>query len=112
MGLVDSGRFDELCQALGKEQVLMLVDLLPVSYEEERTRLVDAVKNKNVEGVRRSAHTIKGMAGNMAASTLEAEALALESFEGDFSDPLEEKIKQFDQLVDDTVDAMRKIVEA
>lgn len=112
MGLIDRGRFDELCQALGKEQVLMLVELLPVSYDEERARLMDAVKNKDVEGVKRSAHTIKGMAGNMAASTLEAQALALESFDGDFGNSLDEKIRQFDQLVGETVEAMKEIVSA
>ena len=112
MELIDIARFDELCDALGKEQVLLLVNLIPASYEEERVRLTAAAGNQDPEGVHRSAHAIKGMARNMAAHKLAEEALALEGFDGDFGDPLHERIKELDQLVEETLTAMQALLDA
>ncbi|NIY76249.1 hypothetical protein HED22_11405 [Thalassospira sp. HF15] len=110
MELIDIARFDELCDALGKDQVLLLVDLLPASYEEERARLVEALDNKDQGGVHRSAHAIKGMARNMAALRLAEEALALESFDGDFGDPLRDRIAALDTTANETLVAMRDLL--
>ncbi|MBO6809116.1 Hpt domain-containing protein [Thalassospira sp.] len=110
MELIDTARFKELCDALGKDQVLLLVNLLPASYEEEKVLLISAADNKDIEGVHRSAHAIKGMARNMAAHQLAEMALALESFDGHFGDPLYDRIKQLDQSVNDTLAAMQEFL--
>ncbi|KJE34893.1 hypothetical protein UF64_09195 [Thalassospira sp. HJ] len=112
MELIETARFDELCQALGAEQVLMLVNLLPASYEEERVRLMEAAGSKDAGAIHRSAHAIKGMARNMAAGQLAEAALALESFDGDFGDPLLAQIAMLDLLVSDTVAAMQASLAA
>jgi HPt (histidine-containing phosphotransfer) domain-containing protein len=112
MDLIETARFDELCQALGTEQVLMLVDLLPASYQEERMRLIDAAANGDPEAIKRSGHAIKGMAKNMAAGRLSQEALALEAFDGDFADLRDVQFKKLDELVETTVAAMREMLAA
>jgi len=108
MELIDTPRFEELCQALGKEQVLMLVNLLPASYEEERARLIEAASAKDVEGIHQSGHAIKGMARNMAAHELAEAALAFEKFDGDFGAPFDDKVKELDDITQQTLGAMRE----
>lgn len=112
MELIDIARFEELCDALGKDQVLLLVNLLPASYEEERTRLMDAADNDDQGGIHRSAHAIKGMARNMAALRLSEAALALERFDGDLGDPLQDRIKELDQAANETLAAMQELLAA
>ena len=108
MQLIDTARFDELCQALGKEQVLMLVNMLPASYEEERARLIAAAAAKDTDGIHRSGHAIKGMAKNMAAPELAEAALELEQFDSDFDQVLDDKIMELDALTQQTLEAMRQ----
>lgn len=107
MDLIDHARFDELHQALGKDQTKMLVELLPASYEEERARLLEAISSKDIEALRRAAHAIKGMAGNMAAQKLAEDARTLEIFDGAFDDALDDQINRLDRLVSETVSAMQ-----
>jgi len=107
MELIDNARFDELCQVLGKDQVLLLVNLLPASYDEERARLIEAAATKDPDGIKRCGHAIKGMARNMAAPELAEAALAFERFEGDFDPSLDDKIKELDDITQRTVGAMR-----
>ncbi|MBX2830063.1 MAG: response regulator [Rhodospirillales bacterium] len=107
MDLIDKGRFDEVCAALGKEQLAMLVGLLPASYQEERGRLIEAASNNDGNALRVAAHTIKGMAGNMAGQGLANAARALETYEGDFGDDLSAQIKELDKLAEETVTAMQ-----
>ncbi|MFV1851916.1 MAG: ATP-binding protein [Thalassospira sp.] len=108
MELIDRSRFDEVCAALGKEQLLMLVGLLPASYQEERGRLVEAANNKDPEALRRAAHTIKGMAANMAGQKLADAARALETFDGDMGDELASRIEELDKLAKDTIAEMQE----
>ncbi|WP_296990188.1 Hpt domain-containing protein [Thalassospira sp. UBA1131] len=110
MELIDNARFEELCQVLGKDQVLLLVNLLPASYDEERARLIEAATTKDSDGIKRSGHAIKGMARNMAASELAEAALAFERFEGDFDPALDDKIKELDEITQQTVGAMRALL--
>jgi HPt (histidine-containing phosphotransfer) domain-containing protein len=112
MELIDNARFEELCQALGKEQVLMLVNLLPASYEEERVRLIEAATAGDTDGIHRSGHAIKGMARNMAASKLAEAALALEQFDGEFGELFDDRIEELDALTQQTVGTMRELLGA
>lgn len=107
MDLIDKSRFDEVCAALGKEQFAMLIGLLPASYEEERGRLIEAANTRDSEVLHRAAHTIKGMAANMAGQQLADEARKLEIYEGSFGDELLEQITVLDKLAEDTVAAMQ-----
>ncbi|WP_430474747.1 ATP-binding protein [Thalassospira lucentensis] len=107
MDLIDQDRFDEVCAALGKEQLAMLVGLLPASYQEERERLIEAVNNGDSEMLHRAGHTIKGMAANMAGRKLAAEARKLETYEGNFGEELLAQITALDKLAEDTVAAMQ-----
>ena len=107
MDLIDKGRFDEVCAALGKDQLAMLVGLLPASYQEERGKLLEAVNNNDGNALRVAAHTIKGMAGNMAGQGLADAARKLETYEGEFGDDLRARITELDKLAEDTVTAMQ-----
>ncbi len=107
MDLIAQDRFDEVCAALGKEQLAMLVGLLPASYQEERERLIEAANNSDSDVLHRAAHTIKGMAANMAGQKLAAEARKLETYDGSFGEELLEQITALDKLAEDTVTAMQ-----
>lgn len=108
MDLIDRSRFDEVCAALGKEQLSMLVGLLPASYAEERGRLIEAASNDDRDALRRAAHTIKGMAANMAGQKLADAARMLETFEGEMGDELTVQIEALDKLAEDTIAAMQE----
>jgi signal transduction histidine kinase/DNA-binding response OmpR family regulator/HPt (histidine-containing phosphotransfer) domain-containing protein len=107
MELIDEARFNDVCAALGKDQLSMLVGLLPASYQEERGRMVEAANNNDPDALRRAAHTIKGMAANMAASKLAEDARSLELFDGDFGEELGKRIEDLDKVAEDTVAAMQ-----
>ncbi|RCK43755.1 Hpt domain-containing protein [Thalassospira profundimaris] len=106
MDLIDKDRFAEICSAVGKEQFAMLVGLLPASYQEERSRLIEAANNSDAETLYRAAHTIKGMAANMAALKLADAARDLEKYDGTYGDGLHARIAELDKLVEDSVAAM------
>lgn len=110
MELIDNARFAELCQILGKDQVLALVDMLRASYEEERACLIAAASEKDSEGIRRSGHAIKGMARNMAACELADAAMVFEYFEGDFGPSFDEKVGELDEITQRTLGAMREFL--
>ncbi|MCC9626013.1 Hpt domain-containing protein [Thalassospira sp. MA62] len=107
MELIDKARFDEVCSALGRDQFAMLIDLFLPSYQEERDRLVAAAQDGDRESVYRAAHTIKGMAANMAATQLAEYARALELYDGPLDDALADKVAELDRLTDQTISQMR-----
>lgn len=106
MDLIDKDRFAEVCSALGKEHFATLINLLPASYQEERGRLLEAASNNDGEALHRAAHTIKGMAANMAALKLADEARNLEGYSGAYGDELHARIAELDKLAEETVAAM------
>lgn len=108
MELIDRSRFEEVCAALGKEQLSMLVGLLPASYQEERGRMIEAANNSDLDALRRAAHTIKGMAANMAGQKLADDARKLESYAGDFGEDFGAQIEALDKIAEDTVAAMQE----
>ena len=107
MDLIDKSRFAEVSSALGKEHFGMLVGLLSSSYQEERARLVSAASNHGSKALHEAAHTIKGMAANMAAAKLAEEARRLEGYDGAFGDEITARIAELDKTADDTVVAMK-----
>ncbi|WP_085641763.1 ATP-binding protein [Thalassospira sp. MCCC 1A03138] len=111
MDLIDKSRFDEMSTALGAEQMAGLIELLPVSYQEEREKIIAAIADGDRESLRRAAHTIKGMAANLAAEKLAADARQLELYEGDFDVVIRDRIAELDRLAEDTADAMRKALQ-
>ena len=106
MGLLDRSRFDEMSSALGKDQFAMLIELLPASYQEERAKILKAIEDKDHETFHRAAHTIKGMAGNMAAEDLAEYARSLEKYDGAFDEEVHASIAELDRLNEQTVAAM------
>ena len=106
MNLIDNSRFDEMCSALGKNQFSMLINLLPASYQEERVKIVEAINSGDREALRRAAHTIKGMAGNLAAQKLADDARELEKYDGAFDDAIHARIAELDKLAEDTIAEM------
>lgn len=108
--LVDTRRFDELCEILGKERLLDLIDMLPVSYQDERTRMIEALNTSDRNVLRTAAHTVKGMASNLAAAELARACRNLELYDGDFDKDLETRITALDKLTEDTVAAMKSVL--
>ena len=95
-----------MCSALGKDQFSMLINLLPASYQEERVKIVEAINSGDREALRRAAHTIKGMAGNLAAQKLADDARELEKYDGAFDDAIHARIAELDKLAEDTIAEM------
>ncbi len=111
MNLIDKMRFDEMSSALGADQMASLIDLLPASYQEEREKMMAAITDGDRERLRRAAHTIKGMAANLAAEKLFANARRLELYDGDFDTAIHDQIAELDRLAEDTANAMRKALQ-
>ena len=111
MNLIDKMRFDEMSSALGADQMASLIDLLPASYQEEREKMMAAITDGDRERLRRAAHTIKGMAANLAAEKLFANARKLELYDGDFDTAIHDQIAELDRLAEDTANAMRKALQ-
>lgn len=111
MNLIDKIRFEEMSRALGADQMASLIDLLPASYQEEREKIIAAIADGDRESLRRAAHTIKGMAANLAAEKLAVDARQLELYEGDFDGAIHDRIAKLDRLAEDTADAMRKALQ-
>ncbi|WP_404425924.1 ATP-binding protein [Thalassospira australica] len=108
--LIDTARFKEMSSMLGTGDMARLVDMLPASYQEERAKIVAAIANGDRESIRTAAHTIKGMASNLAAVKLAADARALELYEGELDSTIDDRIVKLDRLAQDTADAMRKML--
>jgi two-component system, sensor histidine kinase and response regulator len=68
------------------ELLKSLLDLFVEDYPALMLSIQDCVKREDIEGLRRSIHTLKGSAGNFAANTAFELALKLENIitEGDF----------------------------
>ncbi|WP_417813421.1 ATP-binding protein [Thalassospira alkalitolerans] len=111
MDLIDKARFKDMITALGVDQMALLVEMLAPSYQEERDRIVTAIKQADRDSLCRAAHTIKGMASNLAAAKLAAEARVLELYDGDFTDTIQDRVADLDRLAADTTDAMRRALQ-
>ncbi|WP_085585494.1 sensor histidine kinase [Thalassospira mesophila] len=103
--LVNLVRLREMQDALGTDQMVMLIEMLPGSYQDERTRMVHAIESNDTERFRRSAHSLKGMAANLAADELAKKMRELEKFDGDLNDIMHE-IAPLDELMHQSADAL------
>jgi signal transduction histidine kinase/DNA-binding response OmpR family regulator/HPt (histidine-containing phosphotransfer) domain-containing protein len=99
--LVNTTRLREMQDALGTDQMTILIQMLPEAYGEERARMTNAITANDASGFRRAAHSLKGMAANLAADEISRRARELEYFEGNLKDS-EEYIAQIDGIVQKT----------
>ena len=101
--LVSILRLKEMQDALGTAQLTALIRMLPDAYRDERDRMTEAAKTDDISGFRRAAHSLKGMAANLAADELSHRARSLEYFSGDLRDALKN--------IDDLDDVMNRTYE-
>jgi HPt (histidine-containing phosphotransfer) domain-containing protein len=75
MHRTDSPLFDEvqigmLRDAIGPEDLLLMLQDLPSAAEKSLDEIIDAVNGGDLERARRSAHMLKGCAGSFGAARL------------------------------------------
>lgn len=105
--LVNEVRLQEMLDALGNEQMTTLVRMLPDAFREERERMTNAVADNDAVAFRRAAHSLKGMAANLAADRIARKARELEYFDG----PLDQTLVLIEDLNGVLQQTMQKLLE-
>lgn len=103
--------FKELGESLGLEEdeYRELVELFVDSGSAEFSKLKDAVSTNDLEQIRRSAHTIKGAAGNLGLMDVHEEAKKIEaSADNGKTDDLADAV----QVMGGQIQAIEKFVRA
>ena len=76
--LFDEARLDEMKEAVGEETLVMLIQMLPETGQEQFDDLCRHFADGDCDGLSTSAHTLKGTASNLGAARLQAVALLFE----------------------------------
>lgn len=61
-----------------KNLLLELLDIFVRDFKEKRTQMTEAIRNKDVEQIKRIAHALKGSSGNISAKLLRLAVVQLE----------------------------------
>lgn len=99
---VNKIRMQEMLDALGREQMITLIKMLPDAYREECDRMVGAIATNDTVAFRRAAHSLKGMAANLAADEIARRARDLEYFDGPL-DQTPAMIREMDDILQQTM---------
>lgn len=76
--LVNRRAMDEWCADLGKEEVAEILAWVPVECRKYVADIEKALSAGQLPAVRRAAHSLKGMAGNLGADRLSQAARVIE----------------------------------
>jgi HPt (histidine-containing phosphotransfer) domain-containing protein len=76
--LIDQRAMSDWCDDMEKEDVLAILALVPDETAKCIADLKKAIAAKDVASARRTAHRLKGMAGNLGATRLSRMARAME----------------------------------
>ena len=93
-----------------KELLLELLDIYQEDFAKRRKALGEAIKNKDFNGIKESAHSLKGSSGNISAKGMFAHCLKLEQMakDNDLSQA-PEVLKAIDQEFVQLADHSREI---
>ncbi|WP_073953735.1 ATP-binding protein [Thalassospira sp. TSL5-1] len=105
--LVNRGRMQEMLDALGRDQMITLINMLPEAFHEECERMTGAIATNDRVTFQRAAHSIKGMAGNLAADEVARRARDLEYYDG----PLDQIPSMIDDLEGILQETMQKLLD-
>ncbi len=103
---------DELSERLGGDNELLsqVIALFEDSYPQLLNEIDEAILHRDAEGLRRSAHTLKGMVSNLGAQTLAQAAYELEEMgQKAIFDGIELKTDSLKKLVSQFRTALREV---
>lgn len=75
--ILDMAQFENLRQLFG-DQFKSLVETFLIDFEEKEKMLIEAIKEKKIDGVMKSAHFLKGSSANIGAQKLSNICLKIE----------------------------------
>ncbi len=108
--LVNPVRVREMFDALGRDQMITLINMLPDAFQEERERMTSAIATHDRVTFRRAAHSIKGMAGNLAADEVARQARDLEYYDGPL-DQIQPMIAELEGALQQTMQKLLEVAE-
>jgi HPt (histidine-containing phosphotransfer) domain-containing protein len=62
-----------------KKLLLELLDIFVRDFKEKRTQMAEAIRNKDIDQIKRIAHALKGSSGNISAKLLRLAVVQLEN---------------------------------
>ncbi len=61
-----------------KKLLLELLDIFVQDFKEKRTQMAEAIRNKDIDQIKKIAHALKGSSGNISAKLLRLTVVQLE----------------------------------